>query len=182
MRPLIVIAVAFLFGGSAAAGELTIAAGLESGASTWKDDTAGYGTLDVGYRWQRWSVFALGKSGYAEVDERILQYIGVGGAVWTEWKGTRPFFRLAITHQHESPRDAVDNDIGTLLGYGSGIRHRGGVGAAGGLQYAFREREWGHLFASAEAYGDAMIGSSGPTWYWGGGLAVGFTYDFGSKK
>lgn len=54
--------------------------------------------------------------------------------------------------------------------------------AAAGIQYPFRQREWGHLFASAQAYADRMVGSSGPTWYWGGGLAVGFSYDFGSGK
>jgi hypothetical protein len=169
--------------GGAHAGELHVAAGLDAADTSWKGDSAGYTRLEGSYRWKRWSVYAMSKGGYADVDERLLQHIGVGGAVWASWRGTRPYLRLGFTHQHENPRAAVDADpAGTLLGYGSGIRHRGGAGGGVGMQIPLRDTKWGDFYMEVETYADAMLGEQGPAWYWGAGAAVGFRYELGRKK
>jgi hypothetical protein len=173
---------AITWGGPAFAGELHLTAGLDVQDTSWQDDTSGSGALKVGYRWGHWSGFFMTKSGYAEVDERFLQQLAAGGEYWGQWKTARPYLRLGVTHQHESPRAAVENDIGALLGYGSGIRHRGGAGGAVGVQYPVRRHRAGDFFVAAEANADWMTGAAGPTWYWGAGASIGFTYDFTAAR
>lgn len=164
----------------AGAGGLGISAGLDAQGTTWAEDGAGHASLRADYRWTRFGLYFLGKTGYAEIDERTLQHLAVGGHVWFRWRSMRPYLRAGLVHQHEIPGAAVEHDpVGSLTGFGSGIRHRGGAGGALGLQIPFRDRTRGDFFVALELSADALLGAPGPGLYWGGGAAVGFTHDFG---
>jgi hypothetical protein len=164
----------------AGAGGLGISAGLEAQGTSWAGDAAGHASLRADYRWARFGLYVLGKTGYGEVDERTLQHFGAGATVWGQWRSTRPYLRAGLVHQHEIPGDAVEHDpIGSLTGFGSGIRHRGGAGGAIGLQLPLRDRARGDFFIAVEINADYLIGAPGPGGYWGGGAAVGFSHDLG---
>ncbi len=176
--------VALIGPGWASAGELVLAGSVEGAQTNWEDDGVVFAGLRASYRWwPRVSLYLSAKSGAAEVDERGLQRFAVGAELWHPIGALRSYGRLGLVHQHELPRDAIEGDpAGTLLGYGDGIRHRGGLGVAVGAQLPFRTHKAGDFFVAAEIYGDGVVGSVGPDYYWGLGMALGFTYDFGAKK
>ena len=129
-------------------------------------------------------MFFSAKSGVAEVDDRGIEQLSAGVELWQPLRGSnRGFFRFGVTHQHELPGDAIESDpAGTLLGFGDGIRHRGGLGGAFGIQVPFRSHRAGDFFVGLEATLDRVVGSAGPDWYWGGGASVGFSYELGKSK
>jgi hypothetical protein len=162
-----------------AAGDLSLTAGVEGAQTTWDDDGAVFGSLRVSMRWWKHvSLYAHGKAGAAAVDERGIQQLSLGAELWTAWGPARPYLRFGAGHQHELPGDALDADPkGTLFGYGDGIRHRGGLGAAVGAQLPVRAHARGDYFVGVELFADRLTGAPGPSVYWGAGLALGFRYE-----
>lgn len=180
---LLVAALAFS-GAARAGGELDLALGAAlggSGGNEWSGDGAiPYGLLRLGYRHDDWiGPIIVGREGYAPVDERLLTLTSFGAQAWAKLGETRPYARLAWLHQHEeSIAFAREEPFGVLFGVGKGIRHRGGMGAAIGVDLPFEKSETLIWFASGEAWVDWFFVSEapGPAWYAGGAVAVGFDY------
>jgi hypothetical protein len=164
--------------GAAAAGEIQAALGAGGAASDWRGDGAVYSSVKVGYRgWDVIAPYFLLKVGYASVDQRLVTMLSLGAQVWGRIGPVRPYVRVGAVHQHEEPAAAVRaNPWGALFGIGDGIRHRGGV--EGGLGFDLPLRRWKkvELYLAAEASAAWLTWSSGPSAYWGGGLAVGVSY------
>jgi hypothetical protein len=167
-----------------AGGELDAAAGPAVGASggnDWSGDGAiPYATLRLAYRHDDLigPVF-VGREGYASTDERLLTLIGFGAQIWARVGETRPYARLVWLHQHEeSVAFAKEEPLGVLFGVGKGIRHRGGMGAALGLDLPFAKGKRWSGFVAGEIFCDWFFASEapGPAWYAGGALLVGFDY------
>ena len=90
---------------------------------------------------------------------------------------TRPYARLGLLHNHEEPWPAVRHQLGgALLGVGDGIRHRTGLEAGLGIDIPVWRRARWELVVTIEANASWLTYSTGPDWYWGGGLGFGFHY------
>lgn len=168
------------------AGELDMALGLDSSASSWEEDGAlGYGTFKAGYRflWPWFQLTYLGKLGYAQVDERMLTYLSFGVEVRPPlWDRVRPYARGALVHQHEEPLVAVEHQpFQSALGVGDGIRHRGGVAATLGAEIPFRDFAKGDWYAAFDLTGTYFPDDRGPQRYLSGAVSVGFKWDFARK-
>lgn len=163
---------------AARASELQIAVGLNGAASDWRSDGAFAGTLHVGFRFiDLVGVYFLGRIGYGIVDDRMLESLSFGAKIWGRLGIVRPYARLGVLHIHEEPWAAVKNQPGgAILGVGDGIRHRTGLEAGLGIDIPVYKKERWQLVVGAEATTDWVTFSSGPSWYWGGGLSIGFNY------
>ena len=175
---LVVLGVVMGSGGPARAGEVEVRAGLAGAATDWKSDGAGVGSLTIGFRFiDLVGVYIFGRLGYGAVDDRMLTCLGFGGQIWGRLGIVRPYARLGLLHIHEEPWTAfVNQPIGALLGVGDGIRHRTGLELGLGLDIpVWKKNKW-ELFMGVEANAAWVTFSSGPSWYWGGGLSFGFHF------
>ena len=162
----------------AEAGEVQVALGLSGHGTNWPGDGAGSGTLRLGYRFiDLVGIYFLGRLGYGAVDDRVLVSISAGAQVWGRLGVTRPYARLGLLHNHEEPWPAVRHQLGgALLGVGDGIRHRTGLEAGLGIDIPVWRRARWELVVTIEANASWLTYSTGPDWYWGGGLGFGFHY------
>jgi hypothetical protein len=148
-------------------------------ASTWRGDLAPYAPFWLGYRYKRVvSLDVLTRLGYATVDQRLLTYLSLGGTIWGRLGKVQPYARLALVHQHEESRAAIDDDPhGALFGVGNGIRHRGGYAASAGFLLPFqRVRRMGEWCAGVDAFGTYFPDNRGPAIYAGGSAWVAFLF------
>ena len=163
---------------TARAGDIHVSLGAAGGASEWRGDGNAFTTLRLGYRAFEWLTgYFLARLGYGGVDERLLTGISVGVQAAKRFGPIRAYLRAGFVHQHEESAAAVrSNAWGAAFGIGDAIRHRAGADLAAGVEIPFKKTARWEFFAAAEGFGDWFTGSSGPSWYFGGGLAVGFHY------
>ncbi len=156
-----------------ARGELNVGVGAEFGASNWSGDPLAYGGITLGFRLFRIiTPYVGGALGYARVDERLLTRITVGLDLgYTFARRVRPHIHGAFVHQHEESLAAVAQEpFGAVLGIGSGIRHRAGVHSGLGVDIRLLTRGAVELSAGPDFSFTYLTYSSGPTWYWVGGV------------
>ncbi len=183
-RALIAVSIVCAAGSAQAGGELDVAGGAAlggSGGNDWSGDGAiPYALFRLGYRHDDLiGPMAMVREGYARTDDRLLTALSFGAQIWAELGDTRPYFRLSWLHQHEeSVAYAKEEPFGVLFGVGKGIRHRGGMGAAAGVDVPFARGERIIGFVSGEVFADWLFVSEapGPEWYAGGAIAIGLDY------
>lgn len=162
----------------ARAGDIRVAIGSGGAGTEWRGDAAFVTQLKLGYRFL--GIFGLYGDmhlGYAGVDQRVLTLFSLGIQVWGKLGITRPYARVSILHQHEESLSVVAGDFGrAILGLGEGIRHRGGVGFALGMDIPLYQRKKLQLFMSVEAMLKWFPGDMGPAVYMGGNLGFGMNY------
>jgi hypothetical protein len=170
--------------GPSAAGELDLSLGLDASASGWAGDRIGGAGLELGWAFRPWLQLSfLGRTSYASIDERMLTYLSLGAELRRAIGPTRPYLRAGLVHQHEEPIVAIEHQpIQSLLGVGDGIRHRGGVDLAAGLEVPFHPLRAGDLYGAAQALATWFPDPRGPSWYLTVGLAVGVRWDFARAR
>ena len=168
----------FLSARPARAGELQVMLGAAGGSSTWARDPTGYTSFKLGYRWADvFSIYALTRLGYAPVNDRSLTYLSLGAQLWGRLGFTRPYVRVAASHQHEeSIASVTDQPAGALFGVGDGIRHRAGGEGALGIDFPLRRDKRVEWMLSLEGSTIYFPDPRGPSLYVLGGLAIGANY------
>lgn len=126
-----------------------------------------------------------GRLAYGRVDERMLAAVSVGvrlSAPFEELSPIVPYGRIHLLHQHEEPIAGMADDVmGSLVGIGDAIRHRGGLEAALGAVWTFASSDDLAFSATAEGYVDWFPDSRGPAWYGGAQLGLGIEYSLGGR-
>jgi hypothetical protein len=175
---LVFLAVVTLAPASARAGEVQLALGLGGEGSSWRGDGAGFGSLQLSYRFRDLiAPYFLARIGYAAVDQRMLTFLSLGAQVWARIGQVRPFARIGLVHQHEETMSSVaDEPFGAVFGVGDGIRHRAGVDGGLGVDIPFAKQKSWEFHARIEALLTGFPDVRGPTFYGGGNLSVGFNY------
>lgn len=168
--------------GSARAGELDLALGVDGSQSSWEEDThVSHGTFKAGYRFFRpwFQLTWLSKLGYATVDERFLTYLSIGVELRPAWfDRVRPYARASTVHQHEEPIVAFENQpFQSAIGVGDGLRHRGGGALAAGVELPFSDHAKGDWYASFELQSTYFPDDRGPHGYHSAALAIGMKWD-----
>lgn len=163
---------------TAHAGEIQLSALAGGQGSSWRSDVTGFVGLRFGYRFKDIvAPYLLMRAGYANVDQRVVELLQIGVQVWARIGPTRPYARVGLVHQHEEPWSAVKADaFGALLGVGDGIRHRGGVEGALGVDLPFKEYKGFQFHATIEALLTGFPDVRGPGIYAGGVAGIGFNY------
>ncbi len=149
------------------------------GVTTWSPtDRNVQGALRTGFAFANIvGVEVQGRLGYAAVDQRMLEALGVGTKLMIPIKPVTPHLRLGMIHMHEEPVAAVSKDpAGAIVGVGDGIRHRFGIESGLGLDWIFAKTKRVNFLASAEGYVDVFPDDKGPLLYSGGGLGIGLQY------
>lgn len=151
--------------------------------SAWRSDGAFVGGLRTGIEFgDIAAVELLGRIGYATVDERLIELVGIGGRFTIPVDPVRPYARVGLVHQHESPVAGVPEDpFGALFGVGDAIRHRGGFEFGLGAAFPFAQTRYFSFYAHAEAVVDWFPDERGPSFYAGGNAGVGFDYTIGGR-
>jgi len=159
---------------------------IQGGGSAWMLDPnlgaglrAGVELADVvGFEGQ-------GRLAYGRVDERMLAALSVGlrlSAPFDELSPIVPYGRIHLVHQHEEPIAGMADDVmGSLVGIGDAIRHRGGLEAGLGAVWPFASSDDLAFSATAEGYVDWFPDSRGPAWYGGAQLGLGIEYSLGGR-
>lgn len=153
--------------------ELLLKLALLGGGSTWEGDGLGYGSLLLALRLFRVvSLYGQARLGYARVDQRILTLLSVGLEGTYPIRSTYfPFVRLGFVHQHEESLAAAAQDpFGTLLGIGTGIRHRAGLHGSLGCDITLWRGRRGDILLGPELAFSYLGYSSGPSFYGMAGL------------
>jgi hypothetical protein len=160
---------------------LQMSFGLSAVKSDWRGDAGAGTSLKLGFLPSEYvSMYFLGRLSAATVDERMLTFVSLGAQYWpmgqrVSW---RPYGRLALAHQHEETLGVVaDDPIGAIFGIGDGIRHRGGLEGAVGLELPLFRDGGLEAFAALESAVTWFYDPRGPTWYAGAGASIGVTYD-----
>jgi hypothetical protein len=163
---------------SARAADLQLALGAYGGGTDWKGDGVAASTFKVGVRgWDRVAPYFLARIGYGSVDSRLVTMLSLGAQVWGRLGTFRPYARFGFAHQHEEPLAYVGrNKLGALFGVGDGIRHRAGLDGAAGFDLPVRRWTKAELYLNVEGTTSWFMNSSGPSWFWGGGVALGLNY------
>jgi hypothetical protein len=166
------------FDAPARAGEIQFSMAVGGEGSSWRHDGAGFGGIKLGYRFvDIVAPYFIGRLGYANTNQRVLEMLQLGVQLWARIGITRPYLRLGVIHQHEEPWASVQADgWGALLGVGDGIRHRAGFEGALGVDIPFVQRNAWQFHATVEGFATGYPDSKGPVFYGGGTLGVGFNY------
>lgn len=150
------------------------------GGTTWSPhDGNVQGALRTGFAFAKniVGIEVQGRLGYAGVDQRILEALGVGTKLSIPIQPVTPHLRLGMIHMHEEPVSAAKKDVaGAIVGVGDGIRHRFGIENALGVDWAFAKTKRMAFIASVEGYLDVFPDDKGPLLYAGGGMGLGFQY------
>lgn len=162
----------------ARAGDLQLDLGLGGEGSSWRNDGAGFGSLQLGYRFKDIvAPYFLARVGYGAVDQRMVTFLSIGLQAWARIGKVRPFARFGLVHQHEETMSSVaDEPFGALFGVGDGIRHRAGLDGGLGVDIPFHEAKAWELHARVEALVTGFPDPRGPSIYAGAGLGLGFNY------
>jgi len=160
--------------------ELQLSAGAAGMATDWRGDGGATTTLKIGVRgWDFIAPYFMARLGYAAVDSRLITMLSVGTQLWGRLGPLRPYVRIGIAHQHEEPLAYVGtNPFSAIVGVGDGIRHRAGIDSAIGFDWTFKQWKKWSAYLALEGTTTWFTGSSGPSWFWGGGVALGFNYGF----
>lgn len=162
----------------ARAGEVGVATGTSGALSTWRGDGAIAQSLRADYRvGDIVSLGAMGRFGYANVDQRFLTTLALGATIYGRVGKVRPYGGLFVVHQHEEPMPAMRaNPVGALAGIGDGIRHRAGPAATLGVELPVYTQQTMLFYVAAQAEGSWFPDERGPWLYVGGALWVGVHY------
>lgn len=160
---------------------LQASVGLSAVKTDWRGDVGAGSSLKLAFLPSEYlSLHFLGRLSAATVDERMLTYVSLGAQYWPmgQHGAWHPYARLALAHQHEETFGVVaDDPIGALFGIGDGIRHRGGVEAALGVDLPLASYDGVAAFVGIESSLIWFYDPRGPTWYGGAGASLGVTYD-----
>lgn len=183
MRTSAVLAVLLVcpLAGTAVAGELDIDLGLQATHTAWESDNGGGAALDTTFWFKNWvGASFIGKEQYATVDDRVMSYFSLNGAVRQPMGPLRFMATLGLVHQHEEPKAAImEQPVQSLFGVGDGIRHRMGARSGFSLGLPLTNHDHGDLYVALDI--DATVFAEqerGPRWMSSAGLSVGVTYDF----
>ena len=162
----------------ARAGEVQLDLGLGGEGSSWHRDGAGFGSLQLGYRFKDIiAPYFLARVGYGAVDQRMLTFLSPGVQAWARIGKVRPFARFGLVHQHEETMSSVaDEPFGAVFGVGDGIRHRAGLDGGLGVDIPFQKQKAWEFHLRAEALLTGFPDPRGPALYAGGMLGLGFNY------
>jgi hypothetical protein len=141
-------------------------------ASTWRGDVAAGGSLRLGLLLLGVvSPDILTRLAYSTVDDRMLTYLSLGVTGYVPLRVVRPYARLAFAHQHEESRAAIEDQPGNaLLGVGPGIRHRGGVAGALGVEAPLARKGRSIFSIGGDMSATHFPDPRGPATYFGGTL------------
>lgn len=179
MKPIALIAAVMALPGVVQAGELDVSASLDAGATSADDDQVAYGSFRVGYVLKpHLTVSLAARTGGATAGDRWLA--GIVGAVelWKDLGKTRGAIKIGGIHQHEAPRDSLEERPGPVIGgVDDDISHRtaGVLGAS--LVANLYQTKSGVLYGGAELSTMLWADSAGPRWTFLGGLVAGFRVD-----
>jgi hypothetical protein len=164
--------------GAARAGEIQVSGAAGGEGSSWQGDGAGFVSLRLGFRFlDIVAPYFLGRIGYANTNQRVLEMIQLGAQVWARIGITRPYARFGLVHQHEEPWVSVKADpFGAFIGVADGIRHRGGLEGALGVDIPFKQWKAWQFHATVEGFVSGFPDDKGPAVYGGGTLGLGFNY------
>jgi hypothetical protein len=156
------------------------------GGSTWTLDPTIGSALRAGVElWDVLGIEGQGRLAYGRVDERMLAAVSVGlraSLPLEELGPIEPYGRVHLLHQHEEPIAGMADDVlGSLVGIGDAIRHRGGLEAALGARWTFAEDDALRFSAVAEGYVDWFPDVRGPALYGGASLGLGVEYAIGGR-
>ena len=162
----------------ARAGDVQLDLGLGGEGSSWRSDGAGFGSLQLGYRFKDIiAPYFLARVGYGAVDQRMVTFLSLGLQAWARIGKVRPFARFGLVHQHEETMSSVaDEPFGALFGVGDGIRHRAGLDGGLGVDIPFHKAKAWEFHARVEALLTGFPDPRGPSIYAGAGLGLGFNY------
>jgi hypothetical protein len=161
------------------AGEIQFRAIAGGEGSSWATDRGGFVGIEGGFRFiDLIAPYFLARAGYATVNQRVLELIQIGAQIWGRLGITRPYLRLGLVHQHEESWAAYQADyLGSFLGVGDGIRHRGGGEFAVGIDIPVLTHKAWQGYLSAEGLATVFPpDQKGPRVYGGGTLGIGFNY------
>lgn len=172
------VAVSALSAQEAHAGDIQLDLGLGGEGSSWRGDGAGFGSLQLGYRFKDIvAPYFLARIGYGAVDQRMLTFLSLGLQAWARIGQVRPFARLGLVHQHEETMSSVaDEPFGAIFGVGDGIRHRAGLDGGLGVDIPFQKAKAWEFHARVEALLTGFPDPRGPSLYAGASLGLGFNY------
>jgi hypothetical protein len=177
--------VAFLAGrpAAASAGEIQFSVAFGGEGSSWSHagDGAGFAGIRAGYRFiDLVAPYFLARAGYATVNQRVLELVQLGAQIWARIGITRPYFRFGLVHQHEESWASYKaNFVSSFLGVGDGIRHRGGIEPALGIDIPVKQYQKWQFHVTAEGFSTIFVlppDNKGPLAYGGGTLGFGFNY------
>ena len=163
---------------AAEAGEVQLDLGLGGEGSSWRSDGAGFGSLQLGYRFKDIvAPYFLARIGYGAVDQRMLTFLSIGVQGWARIGQVRPFARFGLVHQHEETISSVAAEpFGAVFGVGDGIRHRAGLDGGLGVDIPFQKEKAWEFHVRIEALITGFPDPRGPSIYAGGTLGLGFNY------
>ena len=164
----------------AAEHEIVAATGGGALTSTWRSDIGAYAPFELSYRYKELvSLDVLTRLGYAPVDQRMLTYLSIAASVWGHLGKAQPYARVALVHQHEESRPAIDADPGgALFGVGNGIRHRGGFAGSLGFDVPIQHvKNTGNWFVGLDSGATFFPDNRGPSWYFAASAWLGFALD-----
>lgn len=163
----------------AEASEIQLSLGSAGTGSAWEGDGAAYGTGRLGFRIADIvAIYTLERFGYAAVDQRVLTFLSLGAQVYGRIGDLRPYGRIAAAHQHEESMAVVEEDPGgVLFGIGDGIRHRAGGELGAGADLPLLKEKSVEVVGSGELLMNYFPDPRGPSWYFGGAVALGINYD-----
>jgi hypothetical protein len=191
MQTVLVLAIAAgasLLPSSAHAGELDLNLGLQATTTDWPADHGGGASLDLGYWFAsvgdtHFGAKYIGKEHYANVDERLMTYLSINGAVRHDFGQLKLVGTTGLVHQHEETRAALmEAPVSAALGIGDGIRHRAGARAGLSLALPIVKHRRGEWYLALDLDATAFTEDTrGPRWMTSGGVSFGFTFDFARK-
>lgn len=163
---------------AAQAGEAQLDLGLGGEGSSWRNDGAGFGSLQLGYRFKDLvAPYFLARIGGAAIDSRMLTFLSIGVQGWARIGKVRPFARFGLVHQHEETLSSVAAEpFGAIFGVGDGIRHRAGLDGGLGVDIPFQKQKAWEFHARIEALLTGFPDPRGPAIYAGASLGLGFNY------
>ncbi|MFT3923714.1 MAG: hypothetical protein QM778_14375 [Myxococcales bacterium] len=144
--------------------------GVGGGASSWRGDYLGCGSVLLGTRLFDWiTLSAQLREGYANVDERLVTTLAFGAGIAPRiGERTRLTARISGVHQHEeSVAVAREKPWLVPFGVGTGIRHRMGGELDVGARYQILELGKVKLSAGGEAFAFMSPDDRGPALYFG---------------
>ncbi|MEP7122782.1 MAG: hypothetical protein ABJE95_17790 [Byssovorax sp.] len=178
LTALVLLAVSALPLREARAGDIQLDLGLGGEGSSWRSDGAGFGSMQLGYRFKDIiAPYFLARIGYGAVDQRMLTFLSIGLQAWARIGKVRPFARFGLVHQHEETMSSVANEpFGAVFGVGDGIRHRAGLDGGLGVDIPFHKAKAWEFHARVEALLTGFPDPRGPSIYAGASLGLGFNY------
>jgi hypothetical protein len=162
--------------GLASAGVLDVSGSLDGGATSGEDDQLVYSNLRVGYvLFPHFTIALTSRTGAASAGDRWLGALAGTAELWQDFGRLRASLRLGGVHQHEAPREALEErPLSVTGGIDDEITHRtGGLGGIS-LTVDLLRAERGVVYGGVGFETLAMVDGGGPRWYLAGGLSLGF--------